>query len=104
MFKELRKLIETGIDISQGKWRKDANAIHAGSPYAKTTELIDVILETGQFDTIARHLIQMGADPKITESLHLNQRPWTSLNSSRIHIGAWGILLGIFFKNFIFLK
>jgi ankyrin repeat protein len=55
--------------------------------YAKTTELIDVILKTGQFDingvdndgetplhyaingrnpTIARHLIQMGADPKIS--------------------------------------
>ena len=82
----VRKLIETGVDIGQAKWTRDANALHVASPYAKTTELIDVILETGQFDingvdndgetplhyaingrnpTIARHLIQMGADPKI---------------------------------------
>jgi ankyrin repeat protein len=82
----VRKLIETGVDISQAKWGRKANALHVASQYAKTTELIDVILETGQFDingvdndgetplhyaingrnpTIARHLIQMGADPKI---------------------------------------
>jgi ankyrin repeat protein len=82
----VRKLIEMGVDISQAKWERKANVLHVASQYAKTTELIDVILETGQFDidgvdnngdtpllyaingrnpTIARHLIQMEADPEI---------------------------------------
>nr|CAH0100972.1 unnamed protein product [Daphnia galeata] len=100
----VRKVIENCVHISQAKWRKDANALHSASQYAKTTELIDVILETGQFDingvdndgetplhyaingrnpTIARHLIQREPIPKLptkTESLHFSlNHSWQQL-------------------------
>ena len=98
----VRKLIETGVDISQAKWGRKANALHVASRYAKTTELIDVILETGQFDingvdndgetplhyaingrnnpiTIARHLIQKGADPEIANKNGITPLQFESL-------------------------
>ncbi len=82
----VRLLLENGADISAcGEY--GMNALHLASKYARTTHLIDVILETGKFDINAadnygrtplhyaimgtnsdinaRHLIRKGADPTI---------------------------------------
>jgi ankyrin repeat protein len=85
----VRLLLKNGADISSARGEDGMNAFHVASRYAKTTDLIDVILETGKFDingvdndgrtplhwaimgtnleTIAHHLIQKGADPTITD-------------------------------------
>jgi ankyrin repeat protein len=84
-------LIVTGLDFTKPKWgEKGINALHLASKCAKTTELIDIILENGQFHINggdkdgqtplhyairgdnpainARHLIEeKGADPNITD-------------------------------------
>ncbi|XP_046651126.1 serine/threonine-protein phosphatase 6 regulatory ankyrin repeat subunit B-like [Daphnia pulicaria] len=84
-----RFLIEKGADISTVTWGAEGwNALHAASIDAKTTEILDVILETGKFDinggdvsgktavylaivaknmTTARHLLTKGADPTISD-------------------------------------
>jgi ankyrin repeat protein len=81
--------IETGVDLSTLTWEKGINALHVASKYAKTTNFIDVLLETGTFDInasdndgrtplhyaiigtnptiISRHLIEKGADPNIAD-------------------------------------
>jgi ankyrin repeat protein len=46
-----RFLIHTGVDISTVTWGEEGwNALHMASICAKTTEILDVILATGQFD------------------------------------------------------
>ncbi|XP_046643226.1 serine/threonine-protein phosphatase 6 regulatory ankyrin repeat subunit A-like [Daphnia pulicaria] len=86
----LCRLLKNGADISRGKYGKyGKNALHLASRYAKTTVVIDAILETGKFDINgvdnrgwtplhlailgsnavknARHLIGKGADPNIAD-------------------------------------
>ncbi len=89
--KTIRLLIENGQDISAMTWGENgAKALHLTAADEETTELIDIILETGKFDingvdndgrtplhyaierpgpvTInARRLIKMGADPGIAD-------------------------------------
>jgi ankyrin repeat protein len=105
---KVRNLIEMGADLGKTTWRKGMNALHEVSFYAKTTDLIDAILETGKFDingvdndgrtplhyainkpdpvTInARRLIKMGADPSIADKnrvtpLHLAARNAESMD------------------------
>jgi ankyrin repeat protein len=94
-------LLKNGAVISSARGEDGGNALHLASRYAKTTNLIDVILETGKFDINgvdidgrtplhyairgknssinARHLIQLGADPTIANKegdtpLHLAAR------------------------------
>jgi ankyrin repeat protein len=79
---KVRNLIEMGADISKVTWR-GLNALHAASVCAKTTEILDVILASGEIDingrnedgetalhfalrankmTTARYLLEKGAD------------------------------------------
>jgi ankyrin repeat protein len=49
--KTIRLLIENGQDISAMTWGENgANALHLAAANEETTELIDIILETGKFD------------------------------------------------------
>jgi ankyrin repeat protein len=82
---KVRNLIEMGADISKVTWG-GLNALHAASVCAKTTEILDVILASGELDingrnedgetalhfalrankmTTARYLLEKGADPTI---------------------------------------
>ncbi len=96
----VRLLLKDGADISSCCGEMGTNALHMASCFAKTTELIDVVLETGIFDIngvdnngspplhwaiatnileIVRHLIRKGADPTIANKegdtpLHLAAR------------------------------
>ena len=87
--KIVNRLIETGVDLSTLTWEKGINALNVASKYANTTDVVDVLLETGAFDIngsendgdtplhytilgtnptiICRHWIQKGADPNISE-------------------------------------
>ncbi|EFX83086.1 hypothetical protein DAPPUDRAFT_100990 [Daphnia pulex] len=47
---KVRILIEMGADLSKTTWGGGRNALHAASIGAKTTEILDVILATGEFD------------------------------------------------------
>jgi ankyrin repeat protein len=84
-------LIENGLNITTVTWnKKNMNALHVASFLAKTTDVIDVVLQMGEFDINGvdddgltpqihhalmgnnpminvPHLIQLGADPGITE-------------------------------------
>ncbi|XP_046649363.1 uncharacterized protein LOC124340776 [Daphnia pulicaria] len=85
---KIRALIKNGLDLSTEAWGESKkNALHVASYYAKTTDVIDFIVESGDFDinvlendgltplhnaimglypTInVVHLINMGADPSI---------------------------------------
>ncbi len=48
--KSVRLLLENGADISSARGEYGNNALYVASSYAKTTELIDAILETGKLD------------------------------------------------------
>jgi ankyrin repeat protein len=83
----IRALIKNGLNFSADEIKM--NLLHLASRYAKTTDIIDVILETGEFDingvdndgltplhhailglnpTInVPHLIQLGADPNVAD-------------------------------------
>ncbi|XP_046452784.1 putative ankyrin repeat protein RF_0381 [Daphnia pulex] len=97
----VRLLLKNGADIRA--WEETgANALNFASFLAKTTDVIDAILETGKFDinggdregvtplhfaimgtnleTIARHLIQKGADPNIA-----NKRGNTALHFAALY-------------------
>jgi ankyrin repeat protein len=82
----VRRLLKNGADISSVRGKNGSNALHVASLKAKTTDLIDVILETEKFDINgvnnrgwtplhlatdrdinARHLIRKGADPNIAD-------------------------------------
>jgi ankyrin repeat protein len=87
----VRILLKNGADISAccAAGEKGTNALHMASNYAKTTELIDVVRETGEFDINgvdnngwtalhyaiggtnyvinARYLLEKGADPTIAD-------------------------------------
>ncbi len=85
----VRRLLKNGTDISRARGEDGMNALHVASCCAETTDLIDVIYETGEFDingvdnsgntplywairgtnreTNARHLIRKGADPTIAD-------------------------------------
>ncbi|XP_046451149.1 serine/threonine-protein phosphatase 6 regulatory ankyrin repeat subunit B-like [Daphnia pulex] len=87
--KFVRLLTQTGTDISTVSWGEGGwNALHKASTVAKTTDILDVILETGKFDinyrdeegrtalhfalnaknmTTARYLLENGADPTIRD-------------------------------------
>jgi ankyrin repeat protein len=107
--KTIRFLIENGQDVSALTWGENgANALHLAAANEETTELIDIILETGEFDingvdndgrtplhfaikrpnpvTInARRLIKMGADPGIADKngvtpLHMAARNAESID------------------------
>jgi len=86
---KVRILIEMGADLSKTSWGVETNALHVASKYAKT-EILDVILATGEFDindfdedgetalhfalhaknvTTARHLLENGADPTIPNNV-----------------------------------
>jgi ankyrin repeat protein len=85
---KIRILIEMGADLSKTTWGGGRNALHAASIGAKTTEILDVILATGEFDIngpdaggetalhfalraknmkTARHLFEKGAAPTIRD-------------------------------------
>ncbi|EFX68804.1 hypothetical protein DAPPUDRAFT_114255 [Daphnia pulex] len=90
----VRFLIETGADISTVTWGEEGwNALHAASIGATKTELLDVILATGQFNIndadvngetalhlavgasniiTARYLLEKGADPSIRDIFYIN--------------------------------
>jgi ankyrin repeat protein len=51
---KVRNLIEMGADLGKTTWRKGVNALHVASQHAKKTEILDVILETGDFDINGR--------------------------------------------------
>jgi ankyrin repeat protein len=107
--KTIRFLIESGQDISAMTWGENgSNALHLAAANAKTTDVIDVILETGEFDinggdndgrtplhyaikrpdpvTInARRLIKLGANPGIADKnrvtpLHMAARNAESMD------------------------
>ncbi|XP_046635844.1 poly [ADP-ribose] polymerase tankyrase-1-like [Daphnia pulicaria] len=83
----IRALIKNGFNFNADEIK--LNVLHLASRYAKTTDIIDVILETGEFDingvdndgltplhhailglnpTInVPHLIQLGADPNVAD-------------------------------------
>jgi ankyrin repeat protein len=88
--KTIRFLIESGMDITTMTWGENrTNALHVTAAYAKTTDLIDVIVETGKFNIKGvdndgltplhhaiigsfskknvPHLIKLGADPNIAD-------------------------------------
>jgi ankyrin repeat protein len=86
---KVRNLIETGADLGKVTWTGGRNALHAASQHAQKTEILDVILATGDFDingrvdthedgwtplhfalrvnnmTTVRYLLEKGADPTI---------------------------------------
>ncbi|XP_046654818.1 ankyrin-1-like [Daphnia pulicaria] len=86
---KVRNLIEMGADLGKTTWRKGVNALHVASRNAKKTEILDVILETGDFginggdengrtalyyaiidknvETV-RYLLEKGADPTIGDN------------------------------------
>lgn len=88
---EVRYLLKNGADISKSTCEhQGVNALHVASRYAKTTELIDIVLETDKFDInegdndgdtplhyamqstnkrIARYLIQKGANITIANAV-----------------------------------
>jgi ankyrin repeat protein len=107
--KTIRLLIENGQDISAMTWGENgANALHLAAAGEETTDLIDVILETGKFDingvdndgktplhyaikrpkpiTInSRRLIKMGANPSVPDKngvtpLHMAARNAESMD------------------------
>jgi ankyrin repeat protein len=85
-------LTENGLDITTVTWnKKNMTALHVKSFWAKTTDVIDVVLEMGELNINGvdddgltpqihhalmgnnpminvPHLIQLGADPGITEN------------------------------------
>ncbi|XP_046634899.1 serine/threonine-protein phosphatase 6 regulatory ankyrin repeat subunit B-like isoform X2 [Daphnia pulicaria] len=95
-----RFLIHTGVDISTVTWGEEGwNALHMASICAKTTEILDVILATGQFDikgcdvngatalhfalraknmTTARYLLEKGADPAISDKNGVTPLHWAA--------------------------
>jgi ankyrin repeat protein len=85
----LRLLLKNGADINSARGKYGMNALHVASLKGKTTDLIDVILETEKFDINgvdsggdtplhyaimlgsnsarnAPHLIRLGADPNVS--------------------------------------
>jgi ankyrin repeat protein len=86
---KVRNLIEMGADLGKTTWRKGVNALHVASRNAKKTEILDVILETGDFDInggdengrtalyyaiidknveTVRYLLEKGADPTVGDN------------------------------------
>ncbi len=84
----VRLLLKNGANINSARRENGINALHLASFHAKTTDLIDTILETGKFDingtdnkgrtplhfamlgynaTSARYLLEMGADLNIND-------------------------------------
>jgi hypothetical protein len=51
---KVRNLIEMGADISKVTWG-GLNALHVASQHAQKTEILDVILATGDFDINGRN-------------------------------------------------
>jgi ankyrin repeat protein len=106
--KTIRILIESGMDITTMRWGENGtNALHVTAADAKTTDLIDVIVETGKFDingidnngltplhhamngsvstTNVPRLIQLGANPSIADkngvtALHVAARNADSMD------------------------
>jgi ankyrin repeat protein len=99
--------LKNGADISSARGEDEMNALHLASRYTETTDLIDVILETGKFDINgvdnngwtplhcainetynseinARHLIQKGADPTIA-----NKEGDTPLHLAVLYCRIW---------------
>jgi ankyrin repeat protein len=108
-----RILLNNGAGIGSAGGENGENALHLASFLAKTTDLIDAILETGEFDingvdnhenttlhyaimgsnavTNARHLIGKGADLNINDKNGVTLLHLAAQNEETTHSG--GILL-----------
>ncbi|XP_046649266.1 serine/threonine-protein phosphatase 6 regulatory ankyrin repeat subunit B-like [Daphnia pulicaria] len=105
----IRELINKGLKISAEKWGESKmNALHVASFHAKTTDLIDVILETGEFDINGgdndgltplhhallglypkrnvAHLIQLGADPNVADKNGVTPLKMAARNAESMHL------------------
>ncbi|EFX67179.1 hypothetical protein DAPPUDRAFT_331336 [Daphnia pulex] len=104
----IRALIKNGLKISTEKWGERMNLLHSASFHAKTTDLIDVLLETGEFDinggdndgntplhyAVAgldpkrnvAHLIQLGADPNVADKNGVTALTMAAKNAESMHL------------------
>jgi ankyrin repeat protein len=103
----VRRLLKNGADISRARGEDGMNALHVASLYAETTDLIDVILETGKLDingvdnngwtplhwainktsyskVNAGHLIRKGADPTIANKEGDTPLHWAASHAEEI--------------------
>jgi ankyrin repeat protein len=114
----LRIFKETRLDLKKRQWENGMNALHLASKCAKTTELIDIILENEQFDISqgdndgstplhyaikginpiinARHLIEeKGADPNISDKDGATPLHIATANAKNVNLS----LIDLFLKN-----